>query len=659
MDEMFIEHNKENCLYVTGNNVITIQSDNPGLTVYLGNKILNKEEIAEKYYSQADEIIQLLSHGKAINTKYIVYSNRVINGLDLEVLSVEQLMQKKVEKSIVILDQLSPDELIHFFSKKFLSTVFILVFQGEVLISMIPDRKSDFCQHCLLERFLYSRESKYKYKELWSSQAPSISTDSLKSLYLQVAINILREGNEQAAIVNRSNGDIIWSRVRSCEGCSLCYKGKIHDTGKVSLVTKNYKRQENGFRTLEAKQTSNLLMSLVNPLGPVIELEDDQLVDKLCLPVYQSSIGINPLLKGFRFHGGKGRTNIQAKFSAIGEAMERYNAQQFGNELGIATSFNELKKNKKVLNPRLLTLDPNYPTVYSDDLVIDWVPGINLNTDEKVWLPANAVFFVYHAKENSAEFMPQDTTGLASGTNEDEAILQGMLEVIERDAYTIYYRNKIQCSQILVSDIFDENIKSLVKNLKEKKINVNLKLLKTDLNVYVVHCTTEDEEKHFPIYTHGAGASLNILVAISRAITECVQLRTSQLKIEKHKELFTNDLEYQPYLSWGNGDKEAVYPFLNGYADEIVDLTKCVDLSTGDLKGDIEYMVNDLSRHGFTVYCASLSRDDNPIATTRTIIPGLQPADDTLRRNTERMDSVSKLLNSNCSGKLNERRLFS
>ncbi|WP_367376185.1 YcaO-like family protein [Lentilactobacillus kefiri] len=64
------------------------------------------------------------------------------------------------------------------------------------------------------------------------------------------------------------------------------------------------------------------------------------------------------------------------------------------------------------------------------------------------------------------------------------------------------------------------------------------------LNVYVVHCTTEDEEKHFPIYTHGAGASLNILVAISRAITECVQLRTSQLKIEKHKELFTKDLEY-------------------------------------------------------------------------------------------------------------------
>ena len=63
---------------------------------------------------------------------------------------------------------------------------------------------------------------------------------------------------------------------------------------------------------------------------------------------------------------------------------------------------------------------------------------------EEMWVPASAVFHPYVSRLDLALFRTS-TNGLASGNNLEEAVLHGLLEVVERDAWSLAEgRRKIQ-----------------------------------------------------------------------------------------------------------------------------------------------------------------------------------------------------------------------
>ena len=183
--------------------------------------------------------------------------------------------------------------------------------------------------------------------------------------------------------------------------------------------------------------------------------------------------------------------------------------------------------------------------------------------------------------------------------------------------------------------------KHLIQKLSANGILVHLKYLKTDISSYVVHCVTEDVKKDFPVYTHGSGASLEPRIAISRAITECIQLRSSQLKLKKYIPRLTSK-EYEAYISWGKGDKSKVANLLNPWKS--ISYTDMPTKTTGTVYKDILYLVSDLKKLGYSVYVANLSRSDTNIKTVRVLVPGLQPLDDSWSRVTKRLYELPQKL---------------
>lgn len=608
--------------------VFTKESQDTLFALIDGNVLTIKYADAEQVAKEANNFFS----GK-ISVSNLTDTTRKL----LRYLHISEIDGNTFEKisDCLVLDRYSPREIINSNLKNTYRTM-VVNLHGFILI--LPNT---MCLHCAVKRMMYKEYKIYKYEEFWSMRPLSIYREKWDYSLKDIIQNNI--GTDKVVVIKKKNGDIEKLNLISFPDCKFCKEKYEYRTDKIVLATKDKQKSINGSRSSSILDTYKKMCHLLNSLGPITGLEFDNHIDKLCLPVYQSEIGINPLKPGFKFHGGKGYHRYQAMFSAIGEALERYNAQQFGNESILEGSYNQLLEAKeRCLDPKKLILDRNYPIKYSDNLQLEWVGARKLIDLSHVWIPANSVFFVYSPKNKCKEFIPQDTTGLASGMEIEDAILQGIQEIIERDAYAIYFRGNFIPYSIDINTIKDPTIRKIIRILDEHNIEVNLQYLKTNINSYVIHCITYDRDRKFPVYTHGAGASLNPCIAIIRAITECVQLRVSQIKIYNNKSLFIDDKEYAPYISWGEGKKFALSKLLEG--TESISLNNMPNLERKSVLDDINCLVESLHDIGYEVYVSNLSRSDNGIKTVRVVIPGLQPADDTLRMNLKRYEQVAAIL---------------
>jgi ribosomal protein S12 methylthiotransferase accessory factor len=166
-------------------------------------------------------------------------------------------------------------------------------------------------------------------------------------------------------------------------------------------------------------------------------------LDRIGVPVFSA---IRPLAAegAVSIYAGKGSTVNQAKASAIMEAFERYSAerQESDEDKIIVGTMDSIEGD--VVNPISLIL-PNRLQGNPAVTRIEWVNAINMKTESKIWMPANAVFHPYITRSASHIFK-SNTNGLASGNVLEEAILQALCEVIERDAWSFFevFKNKVR-----------------------------------------------------------------------------------------------------------------------------------------------------------------------------------------------------------------------
>lgn len=501
------------------------------------------------------------------------------------------------------------------------------------------------CLRCLVDRVVESNSEIYQYDHiLYRNDCGEIPKEDFEFLY-KIAVSQIENQGKKVILLNKWNWNVIYSEIIPKEGCSFCYNSGVKNLDDVYLSEQSYIAQDSGKRVYTAEKTLEILKQSLNPLGPVIDLVPSSNVDKLNISVFQSEASAIAIKSNISHNGGKGLDMIQAQCSAIAESIERYSANMFGNEYIIQESYSGMKQRyDNVLDPKLFEIDPNYPYVYSENKVIEWVETRRLKDNQSFWIPANAVFFQYIPMRKEMQFLPQSTTGLSTGLTIEDAVLQGLMEVIERDAYIIYYRNQLMCDSIVLDNFKNTHLKMLLMNLETHNIKVHLKYLRNETSVHVIHCVTEDLNKEFPIFTHGAGASTDPEIAIIRAITEAIQMRISQIEVNNNIEQFQGDESYVPYITWGNGEKEKIGCFLQHEGDPMIKLSQLEESQFNSLKEEILYIVRELSDIGYDVYTCNLSREDCSAKVVRVIVPGYQDGVHSSTRITKRMEMLPKYL---------------
>ncbi|MEZ2126157.1 MULTISPECIES: YcaO-like family protein [unclassified Sinorhizobium] len=253
-------------------------------------------------------------------------------------------------------------------------------------------------------------------------------------------------------------------------------------------------------------------------------------LDRIGIPVWNA---ISPNARSIVINQGKGITDIDAKVSAAMEALER----SFACSPAIArrsSSLGELANagERSQTLTCLLSSGKQEPT---EDETLEWVSGFDILNNEPVWVPFDAV--VLDRTRLDSRYW-QSSDGLASGNTETEAILHGLLERIERDAYVLWsvaptgFRERLCVNPRSFSDPV---IDSLATRIDDAGLQLKLFDITSDVGVpsysafLAAHDILQRPTPRFHDITVGHGTHPIPYRAVIRALTEAAQSRLTYI----------------------------------------------------------------------------------------------------------------------------------
>lgn len=285
-------------------------------------------------------------------------------------------------------------------------------------------------------------------------------------------------------------------------------------------------------RVLSPAETLNNLNGVLDKIG-VTRIADITDLDRVGIPVL-SAIRPSAASGAISIYSGKGYDEMQARISAIMESIERCCAEQpeMCADLDDDTIIPIITESYENLSRRVNTIHPVDLLVAESILMntrLEWVVGYDLITNETIMVPSNAVFHPYNPVQGGAKLFRSNTNGLAAGNTIEEAILHGLLEVIERDALSIAEYNKNPGREIILNPE-DGIVYELKQKFEAAGIVVKVWLLTHDIDLYTVVCALDDPVLKDPaMLVMGAGSHLKPEIAVSRALTEAAQSRVVQI----------------------------------------------------------------------------------------------------------------------------------
>lgn len=349
----------------------------------------------------------------------------------------------------------------------------------------------------------------------------------------------------------------------------------------------------------------------VGRFSPIVTMNKKRNCDNNIIKIYESiSNGGNGIY--FDYQSGKGITDKKAYGSVVGESMERFYAMKFKDDKRIYLSYIELKQ----MYPNIdIIVEKN--NCEGEREVREWLFATNLKNNNLCLVEAARIFF-------PSEILTSSTTGLGAGTTIEQALESALLEIIERDAYAITFRANKKTMNIPWKKISRKN-KILINKLEKSNLKCHLVLLQSDIHVFIVHCTLENVKKSYPIYSHGSCANFKLNDAIEGAISECLQLRDSQIELKKIDKLSLS--ENKAYAEWGRGNKEYFNIFL---------VDNCVLKYPEMIKfsSNISELIDEINDD---IVCVRLTPAHSKIEVVKVIIPTFQDIDNNMKNISERL----------------------
>ena len=297
---------------------------------------------------------------------------------------------------------------------------------------------------------------------------------------------------------------------------------------------------------------------------------------------------------------GKGTSGGQALVSACMEFVERASAEMRPEDSLLEAGYTEVASD--ACDPCLFSLSPEAAFVSTQK--IDWVWGYSLTRSQPVLVPANLVFFPYEADHDEKTISWTDSNGLASGNNLEEAVLHGILEVVERDAVVISEYNRLPQAEIR-KEGFPVEVLRLLESLAASGFAFSFRAVPTDIPIPAVAAFLQ-KVKEPENCCVAFGCHLDPSLALSRALTEAIQLLPPSVNQEE-------------WYRAGSAGRYADSP------SREIPLDGLKNLASSDLKDNIETCVALLKGIGSEVIVVDLSLPDIPFPAVRVLATGLQP----------------------------------
>ncbi len=320
---------------------------------------------------------------------------------------------------------------------------------------------------------------------------------------------------------------------------------------------------------------------------------------------------------------GKGRTAAQARASALCEGLERISALFQGDEPRVRARREELGAD--ALHPRELLgfsdtqyrerdahnarhADPRraIPLPFDERWDIDWTPAHSLTHGRRRWLPTAYCFSRYPAPPER-RFCFQDSNGLAAGNTLEEAILQGFLELVERDATALWWYNRLRRPGVDLAAFGDDWFPAQVEHHRAHDWCLWALDLTHDfgLPTFVALGRSQVNGR----YCVGFGTHLDARLALQRAVTEFNQLFDPRETLPP------------PWDADALEDNSFLFPDGTVPARTLADFPS---VRREDLREDVLDCVARAARAGLETLVVEQTRPDLGLAVAKVVVPGLR-----------------------------------
>ncbi|WP_158305596.1 YcaO-like family protein [Alkalihalophilus pseudofirmus] len=213
----------------------------------------------------------------------------------------------------------------------------------------------------------------------------------------------------------------------------------------------------------------------------------------------------------------------QAKLAAVGEAIERYSSRYFNPEELITSTYLDIKDH--AFNPTHVTRHNHDQYAEVDHLqpveessTLNWVKTMDYLSQGSVYLPFE---LVYLFPSEYKPFRDIISTGLACapGPDTETAIIGGLNECIERDAFVLFWLLRKANFKIDLKQVKDTNIKQLISKATAAHLTIELfDITQADLNVPTVLTLVKRRGKSG--FYFGCATNFNYLTTIKKSLEE-------------------------------------------------------------------------------------------------------------------------------------------
>lgn len=343
-------------------------------------------------------------------------------------------------------------------------------------------------------------------------------------------------------------------------------------------------------------------------------------LDRIGLPVYTA---IRPTAEygGVSIYGGKGISKDHAKASAMMEGFERYSAERQDEDMTLTSTITDIGDKGEYIDPKSLNLPKEFERKDIRDMTLEWSLAHDLISDKDYYIPTNAIYHPYNHENDVESLFKSNTNGLASGNILEEAILHGIFEVIERDAWSIFELTHKNYAQINLETIESELINETIEKFTSKGINIKLMDFTADVKVPTIAASADDTvTKDAGLLTLGIGTHLDPEVAILRALTEVAQSRATQINGAREDTVradFAREAGYERM--------KRINKFYFKQEENQTDLSDIKDKSTTSISEDLEIVKEELIANEIKhVIYHDLTRPELDVNVVRVVIPEME-----------------------------------
>jgi ribosomal protein S12 methylthiotransferase accessory factor len=310
-----------------------------------------------------------------------------------------------------------------------------------------------------------------------------------------------------------------------CEACAT----RPEDTPEGAVVTlqSRPKRSPESFRLAKLEDIDLQDAAYVNPYCGVIGTHSirQHSVQLLTAPVS----GQFRIRDVFGDHGiwWRGHDVTYSRSNKVGmmEGLERHDGlKPRAKEVSVFDSYNNLKPH--ALNPEDSGLYPasfyaNNPasTPYTPDLKFHWVWGYSLTEQRPILVPKQSVYYFDYTRPEPG-FVKDCSSGCATGSSYEEAILYGLIELIERDSFLIAWNARLALPRIDGWSSQNRQTLQVLDRVKRLGYDTHFLDMRLDMKIPSVMCLALRRDQGLGAMILAAGAGFDPEDAVRGALHE-------------------------------------------------------------------------------------------------------------------------------------------